>query len=94
MDLARLEVSVRPATTADVRPLAAVLGRAFEDDPPFAWMLPDARTRRERAARFFGTVMRTEALAYGAVAVTSVSGVIVGGTIWYPPKRWTPGVQL
>jgi GNAT superfamily N-acetyltransferase len=92
--MARLEVSVRPATGADVRPLAAVLGRAFEDDPPFVWMLPDARTRRARTGRFFGTVMRTEALAHGAVEVASVSGVIVGGTIWYPPGRWTPGVQL
>jgi ribosomal protein S18 acetylase RimI-like enzyme len=92
--MARLEVSVRPATAADVRPLAAVLGRAFEDDPPFVWMLPDARTRRARTGRFFGTVMRNEALAHGAVEVASVSGVIVGGTIWYPPGRWTPGVQL
>jgi GNAT superfamily N-acetyltransferase len=74
--------------------LAAVLGRAFEDDPPFVWMLPDARTRRARTGRFFGTVMRTEALAYGAVEVATVAGVIVGGTVWYPPGRWTPGVQL
>jgi hypothetical protein len=92
--MARLEVSVRPATAADVRPLAAVMGRAFEDDPPFVWMLPDARTRQARAGRFFGTVMRTEALAYGAVEVASLGGVIVGGTIWYPPGRWAPGVQL
>jgi GNAT superfamily N-acetyltransferase len=57
-------------------------------------MLPDARTRRARAGRFFGTVMRTEALAFGAVEVASLGGVIVGGTIWYPPGRWTPGAQL
>jgi GNAT superfamily N-acetyltransferase len=92
--MARLEVNVRPATTADVRPLAAVLGRAFEDDPPFVWMLPDARTRQARAGRLFGTVVRTEALALGAVEVACVDGVIVGATIWYPPGRWTPGVQL
>jgi hypothetical protein len=35
MGMAMLEVSVRPATAADIRPLAAVMGRAFEDDPPF-----------------------------------------------------------
>jgi GNAT superfamily N-acetyltransferase len=92
--MARAEVSVRPATAADVKPLAAVMGRAFEDDPPFVWMLPDARTRQARAGRFFGTVMRSEALAYGAVEVASLGDVIVGGTIWYPPGRWTSGVQL
>jgi GNAT superfamily N-acetyltransferase len=90
--MARLEVSVRPVTAADVRPLAAVLGRAFEDDPPFVWMLPDARTRRARAGRFFGTVVRTEALAYGAVEVASHDGVIVGGAIWLPPGHWMPTV--
>ena len=92
--MARLEVSVRPATAADIRPLAAVLSRAFEDDPPFVWMLPDARTRQARAGRFFGTVVRTEALALGAVEVACLDGVIVGATIWYPPGRWTPGVHL
>jgi GNAT superfamily N-acetyltransferase len=92
--MARLEVSVRPATAADVRPLAAVLGRAFEDDPPFVWMLPDDRTRQARTGRFFGTVVRTEALALGAVEVACLDGVIVGATVWYPPGQWTPGVQL
>ena len=90
--MARLEVSVRPATVADVRPLAAVMGRAFEDDPPFVWMLPDARTRQSRAGRFFGTVVRTEALAYGAVEVACLDGVIVGGAIWLPPGHWMPTV--
>jgi hypothetical protein len=85
--MARLDVSVRPATAADVKPLAAVLGRAFEDDPPFVWMLPDARTRQARTGRFFGTVVRTEALALGAVEVACLDGVIVGGTVWYPPGR-------
>ena len=32
---------VRPAQATDVTPLAAVLARAFYDDPPFAWMLPN-----------------------------------------------------
>jgi hypothetical protein len=32
-----------------------------------------------------GTVMCTEALAYGAVEIASLCGVIDGGTIWYPP---------
>jgi hypothetical protein len=90
--MATLEVRVRPATAADTRPLAAVMGRAFEDDPPFVWMLPDATTRQARARRFFATLVRTEALGYGGVEVACLDGVIVGGAIWLPPGHWTPTV--
>jgi GNAT superfamily N-acetyltransferase len=92
--MATLEVSVRPATAADIRPLAAVLGRAFEDDPPFVWMLPDAETRQARAGRFFATLVRTEALGFGAVEVACLDGVIVGGAIWLPPGHWRPTVAV
>ena len=78
-----------PATVLTSGRWPPFMGRAFEDDPPFVWMLPDARTRQARTGRFFGTVMRTEALAYGAVEVATVAGVIVGGTVWYPPGRWS-----
>jgi GNAT superfamily N-acetyltransferase len=92
--MAGLEVRVRPATAADVRPLAEVLGWAFEDDPPFVWMLPNARTRVARNRRFFATVVGTEALGYGAVEVACVDGVIVGGAVWYPPGRWSAAIGL
>lgn len=83
-------VSVRPATRADVRLLAGVLAEAFYDDPPFMWMLPDARTRRVRTRSIFGTVIRREALRHGAVdlAWDSDSGTIAGGAIWFPPGAW------
>jgi hypothetical protein len=34
-------VLVRPATPGDVKALADVLARAFYDDPPLMWLLPD-----------------------------------------------------
>lgn len=92
MGMATLGVTVRPATAADIRPLAAVMGRAFEDDPPFAWMLPDDRTRQKRAGRFFATLVRTEALGYGAVEVACLDGAVVGAAIWLPPGHWTPTI--
>ena len=88
--MATLEVTVRPATAADIRPLAAVMGRAFEDDPPFAWMLPDDGTRVARAGRFFATVVRAEALSHGAVEVACLDGAVVGAAIWLPPGHWIP----
>jgi GNAT superfamily N-acetyltransferase len=85
------EQTVRPATAADVKPLATVMARAFYDDPPFIWMLPDPATRLERARRFFATLTRGEALAHGGVDVASVESEIAGAAIWLPPGRWAPG---
>jgi hypothetical protein len=61
--------TVRPATAADVKPLAAVMARAFYDDPPFMWMLPDPKTRLKRSRRFFASMAQDEALADGGVDV-------------------------
>ena len=85
------EQTVRPATAADVKPLATVMARAFYDDPPFVWMLPDPATRLKRARRFFATLTRGEALAHGGVAVACVGSEIAGAAIWLPPGHWAPG---
>ncbi|HEX4092749.1 MAG TPA: hypothetical protein VHZ33_28870 [Trebonia sp.] len=83
--MATAEVRVRPATSADIRPLALVMARVFEDDPPFMWLLPDAPSRQARARRFFATLAWTEAPAYGAIEVACVDDAIVGAAIWLPP---------
>jgi GNAT superfamily N-acetyltransferase len=79
------EQTVRPATAADVKPLAAVMARAFYDDPPFIWMLPDPRTRLKRSRRFFAALTRDKALAHGGVDVAFVGTEVVGAAIWRPP---------
>lgn len=83
-------VSVRPVARAEVAALADVLAKAFYDDPPFVWMLPDDTTRRARTRGVFTTVLRAEALRHGAVdaAWDGESGSIVGGAIWFPPGTW------
>ncbi len=83
---------MRPATAADVKPLATVMARAFYDDPPFIWMLPDSATRLERVRRFFATFTRGEALAHGGVDVACVGSQIAGAAIWLPPGHWAPGL--
>lgn len=86
------ELTVLPATAADVNPLAAVMARAFYDDPPFIWMLPDPSTRLERARRCFATLTRGETLAHGGVDVARMGSEIAGAAIWLPPGHWAPGI--
>jgi ribosomal protein S18 acetylase RimI-like enzyme len=88
--MATMTVSVRPATHADVRTLADVLAKAFYDDPPFRWILPDDKTRLRRNRRLFTTVLSVEAMRHGAVdaAADGESGRILGAAIWFPPGTW------
>jgi ribosomal protein S18 acetylase RimI-like enzyme len=84
------DITTRPAVPADVRELARVLGRAFYDDPPFIWMLPDEQSRERRNQGMFKTIMRSHALKYGGVDVAVDGTTIVGGAIWLPPGHWRP----
>jgi GNAT superfamily N-acetyltransferase len=87
--MAGIPISVRTARKADARELARVLGRAFFEDPPFVWMLPDERSRERRAAGVFRAILRF-AMRYGGVDVASDGAAIIGGAIWLPPGHWAP----
>ena len=67
-----------------------MLAKAFYDDPPFKWILPDDGTRLARCQGMFRTVLRAEALRHGVVdaAWDRESGRIAGGAIWFPPGTW------
>ena len=83
-------ITARPAISADIGELARALSRAFYDDPPFMWMLPDERSRERRTRGLFKTILRSHALKYGGVDVAVDGTAIVGGAIWLPPGRWLP----
>ena len=85
-------VALRPATSDDVDALAAVLARAFFDDPPMAWLLTDPATRRSRLTRMFATIIGIESLPYGGVDIACAGDEILGGAIWMPPGHWQPGL--
>ena len=87
-------VVVRPAARADVKPLAAVLARAFYDDPPLIWLLPDQATRLSRVDRIFAAIIGIESLPYGCVDLACGGGEILGGAIWLPPGHWRPGLRV
>jgi GNAT superfamily N-acetyltransferase len=84
---------LRPATSADVKELAAVLARAFYDDPPMMWLLPDPATRLARITRMFTTVIGVESLQHGGVDVACGGAEIAGGAVWLPPGHWQPGLR-
>ena len=92
-DMAGSPVFVRPATSADVKVLAAVLARAFYDDPPLTWLLPDPATRLGRVTRMFATVIGIESLRYGGVDVACDGEKILGGAIWLPPGHRRAGFR-
>jgi predicted N-acetyltransferase YhbS len=80
-------ISIRSATRADVPELSGVLARAFHDDPPFLWCLPDPDGRPRRLRRIFTTILSREVLRHGAVQVACQDDRIIGGALWVPPHR-------
>jgi GNAT superfamily N-acetyltransferase len=74
------------ATTADeVGAISHALAAAFEDDPVFGWLLPDAGRRYERLARFFALEVGDVILPSGT-AWTSGDGA--GACLELPPGGW------
>jgi GNAT superfamily N-acetyltransferase len=80
----RTRVSVRSARPDDFAPLAAVLARAFYDDPVTAWFYPDAARRMKHARRFF--VIRLRQLADQQLIYTTPERS--GAALWTRPGRW------
>jgi len=65
--------------------LKAVLAEAFNNDPIFGWLIPDAGRRRARLRRFFGIELRHLVLPRGRAWTTSdLSGV----ALTMPPGKW------
>jgi ribosomal protein S18 acetylase RimI-like enzyme len=86
-------LALRPATSADVKKLAGILARAFHDDPPLVWLLPNPATRAGRVTRMFATIIGIESLRYGGVDIACGGEEILGGAIWLPPGHWQPGLR-
>jgi ribosomal protein S18 acetylase RimI-like enzyme len=77
--------AVRDVTVADVDALAAVLGRAFADDPVWLWMFPK---HPERMAGLFAMLLHHAHLPNGVSELAEVDGAILAGALWDPPGRW------
>jgi GNAT superfamily N-acetyltransferase len=82
--------TIRAIGRPDVRPTAAMLARAFYDDPLMAWILPDERIRRRRLAAFFAMTMRGASLRHEGPEILLTGGQVLGCGNWMPPGTWRP----
>ncbi len=85
---------VRAAAKADRNRLAAMLARAFNDDPVMCWADPNDQTRPKRAERMFGRQL-DRLLPFGEVHTATG---LDAGALWAPPGEWEwpplAGLQL
>jgi GNAT superfamily N-acetyltransferase len=77
-------LAVRRARPTDFGPLAAMLARAFYDDPVTAWFYPDAGRRLRHVRRFFH--IRLRQLADQELLYTTRD--LSGAALWAGPGRW------
>jgi ribosomal protein S18 acetylase RimI-like enzyme len=81
------DIDVRPAQKADVKHMAAVLSKAFYDDPVMGWMLPDDRTRLQALNRAFAGLARHHFLSRGGSEVGHRDESVGAATLWDPPGQ-------
>lgn len=81
---------IRPAVPQDTRPAAAVMARAFADDPLYAWILPDERVRRRRLPRLFAVQLRAARRGHDEIDVMVAGEQILGCALWSRPGARRP----
>ena len=83
--IASPSVTVRPATTEDVAPIAEALAEAFSGDPPMMWFTPEEEGRVERLRPYFRILLRRLHLPHGEVWVSEDPA---GAAAWVRPGAW------
>lgn len=87
-------IAVRAAGEADREVTAAVLARAFIDDPAMAHLFRDAGDRPRRLGKFFTLIGKLDPTpAHWTLALDC--GVPVAAAMWRPPGSWaTPASAM
>jgi ribosomal protein S18 acetylase RimI-like enzyme len=87
MTAAPVRHEIRQMTAADVDEIAAVMARAFFDDPLQVWLFPDAGARLDTLRRMFALQIR-----YGSVPLgeSYTDSTCACAAFWLPPGRWQP----
>ena len=76
---------VRAATEDEHEAAAEALALAFADDPAWAHLLPDDRSRAERLLTFFNAEIANLVPGWRRIWITDDGS---GAAIWAPPGRW------
>lgn len=79
--------TVRPATPAEGPKLAGGLARAFQDDPLFAWLIPDDARRAKKLDAWF-ELMLTKLWPKPGEGEVFTTTALAGTAIWKSPGHW------
>ncbi|MDL4817096.1 GNAT family N-acetyltransferase [Actinomadura opuntiae] len=79
---------VRAAGGTDADAIAAVLGRAFDDDPVWRWILPDDASRVRRLTGVFGILLRRVHLRHEGTETAGRGPGVEAAALWDPPGLW------
>jgi GNAT superfamily N-acetyltransferase len=81
--------TVRKAKASELRAIAAVLARAFYDDPVFRWGVKDDSHRLRRFERSFGLYLRKLWFRQEECYTTEN---LLGAAVWELPGQWKAGL--
>jgi GNAT superfamily N-acetyltransferase len=76
--------TVRRAEPGDQATMAAMYARAFDDDPVWSFIFPDAGQRPTQSAHLFSAFIK----AHLRDGETLVADDIAGAAVWAPPGKW------
>ncbi|WP_225993337.1 GNAT family N-acetyltransferase [Actinomadura rudentiformis] len=84
-----VESTVRRLSADDAKVVAGVLARAFDDDPVWQWIIPEADGRVRRLSLVFELITRKVHQPRGGCEVAGRgSGEIEAAALWDPPGEW------
>jgi len=76
--------TARTAAAGQWRQLGQVLGRGFQDDPVWQYLVPDERRRRRHVGAVFAALLRRRA----AAGTTWTTSGLDGAAVWAGPDEW------
>jgi ribosomal protein S18 acetylase RimI-like enzyme len=84
---------IRPAASSDTKPAAAMLARAFAEDPLYGWIFPDEQARGRRLPHLFATQLRAALRGRDEIDLMTAGEQLLGCALWSPPGARQPSAR-